>query len=273
VFFHKFQYIPAKGFKPQASNIPVEADIVEACVDLILTAGEVLLTSGAEIHRVEETVERMGKAAGFARVEVFATPTGLFVSLYSPQGQVFTRVRRIRRVNNHLERIASVNALSRAYSSGTISTAELQEALEKLTQPEAQHSLPVFLAGGAGCGAFAMLFGGNLTDAFAAGLIGFLVVVFSTWLRRLPVPTVVTAALGGGLAALAAQICLEFFAFDMSKVIIGAVMALVPGVIMTTALRDMLSGELVSGVSRGAEALAIALAVAAGVASVLSLGV
>ena len=85
--------------------------------------------------------------------------------------------------------------------------------------------------------------------------------------------TVVTAALGGGLAALAAQICLEFFAFDMSKVIIGAVMALVPGVIMTTALRDMLSGELVSGVSRGAEALAIALAVAAGVASVLSLGV
>ena len=65
-------------------------------VDVILLAGEVLLTSGAEIHRVEETIERMGRAAGFVEVEVYATPTGLFISLYSAQGQVFSRVRRIR---------------------------------------------------------------------------------------------------------------------------------------------------------------------------------
>ena len=50
-------------------------------------------------------------------------------------------------------------------------------------------------------------------------------------------------------------------------------MVLVPGVLMTTSLRDMLSGELVSGVSRGADALAIAVGVAAGVAVVLSVGV
>ena len=54
----------------------------------------------------------------------------------------------------------------------------------------------------------------------------------------------------------------------------GAVMVLVPGVTMTTALRDMLSGELVSGALGVPEALAVAqVAVAAGVAGVLSLGV
>ena len=58
----------------------------------------------------------------------------------------------------------------------------------------------------------------------------------------------------------------------LDVVILGAVMLLAPGVVMTTAIRDMLSGELVSGVSRGAEALAIAVAVATGVAVVLSIG-
>lgn len=245
---------------------------MEDLVDLVLTAGEVLLTSGAEIHRVEETIERMGKAAGFSGVEVFATPTGLFVSLYSPQGQVFSRVRRIRRVSNHLERIACINGLSRAYSEGKLTTDELWTALERLLQPEKEYSLPVFLASGAGCCAFAVLFGGTFLDAVFAGLIGFIVVFVSTWLGQFPVPPVVTAALGGFLAALGAKLSLKFVAIDMGRVLISAVMVLVPGVIMTTALRDMLSGELVSGVSRGAEALAIAVAVAAGAACVLSLG-
>lgn len=246
---------------------------MEDCVDLILTAGEVLLTSGAEIHRVEETIERMGRAAGFARVEVFATPTGLFVSLYSPQGQVFSRVRRIRHVSNHLARIACVNALSRAYAAGNISTAELREALAELTHAAADPSWPLYVGSALGCGAFSLLFGGSFLDAAFAALVGMLVAALSAFLRRFPVPNVVTAALGGALAALVARACGAFFAVDLSKVILGAVMVLVPGVIMTTALRDMLSGELVSGVSRGAEAVAVALAVAAGVAGVLSLGV
>ena len=75
------------------------------------------------------------------------------------------------------------------------------------------------------------------------------------------------------MAALGGLFGQSVFALDGAKVIMGAVMVLVPGVTMTTALRDMLSGELVSGVSRGAEALAVAVAVAAGVAGVLSLGV
>ncbi|HHY14620.1 MAG TPA: threonine/serine exporter family protein, partial [Firmicutes bacterium] len=65
---------------------------MEEVVGLVLLAGELLLTYGAEMYRVEETIEVMGKAAGFAQVEVFATPTGLFLSLHTPEGRVYTRV-------------------------------------------------------------------------------------------------------------------------------------------------------------------------------------
>ncbi|HKM42978.1 MAG TPA: threonine/serine exporter family protein, partial [Limnochordia bacterium] len=53
---------------------------------------------------------------------------------------------------------------------------------------------------------------------------------------------------------------------------LGAVMVMAPGLAMTTAIRDLLSGELLSGLSRSAEALAVSVAIATGVAIVLSLG-
>lgn len=246
---------------------------MEELVDIVLLAGEVLLTNGAEIQRVEETIERMGRAAGFSDVEVFATPTGLFVSLYTPQGQVYSRVRRIRRVDNHLEKIALVNSLSRAYSKGEIAYWEVKQSLLELTQPTPHYSPAEILASGAGCGAFALLFGGSFIDALLAGVIGVILAVVSNWMGRYPFPRVLLAAVGGGLAALCARVFGLLFPTDISRVILGGVMVLVPGVVMTTALRDMLSGELVSGVSRGADALATAVAVAAGVAAVLSMGV
>jgi uncharacterized membrane protein YjjP (DUF1212 family) len=60
--------------------------------------------------------------------------------------------------------------------------------------------------------------------------------------------------------------------FNANVTILGAVMVLAPGMVMTTAIRDLLGGELVSGLSRSAEALVIAVAIAVGVAVVLSLG-
>ena len=89
---------------------------MEELVGLILTAGELLLTCGAEMARVEETIERMGRAAGFVQVESYATPTGLFVSLHDPQGKVYTRVKRIRGGQSNIALIAEVNSLSRAFS-------------------------------------------------------------------------------------------------------------------------------------------------------------
>ncbi|NLM39965.1 MAG: threonine/serine exporter family protein [Firmicutes bacterium] len=246
---------------------------MEDLVEIVLLAGEVLLTNGAEIQRVEETIARMGKAAGFLSAEGFATPTGLFVSFYAPDGRVYTRVRRIRAVKNNIAKIAAVNSLSRAYASGEISTDEVKEALLELTKPEAVYFWPAILASGPGCAGFALIFDGSMLDALFAGIIGMLVALIGAWLSQYPIPRIASSAVGGTIVALCARLFCQFSAADMNKIILGAVMVLVPGVLMTTSLRDMLSGELVSGVSRGADALAIAVGVAAGVAVVLSVGV
>ncbi|MGM0471984.1 MAG: threonine/serine exporter family protein, partial [Bacillota bacterium] len=54
-------------------------------------------------------------------------------------------------------------------------------------------------------------------------------------------------------------------------IILGIVIILVPGVIVTNAARDIIAGDILSGVVRGITALITALAIALGVASVLGM--
>jgi uncharacterized membrane protein YjjP (DUF1212 family) len=57
----------------------------------------------------------------------------------------------------------------------------------------------------------------------------------------------------------------------IDKVIIGSVMPLVPGLPITNAVRDLMAGDLVSGLARGAEAFFSAFAIGAGIAVTLAL--
>lgn len=54
-------------------------------------------------------------------------------------------------------------------------------------------------------------------------------------------------------------------------VIVGSIMPLLPGVALTNGIRDFISGDLISGVSRVSEALLTAIAIAVGIGSALKL--
>lgn len=58
---------------------------------------------------------------------------------------------------------------------------------------------------------------------------------------------------------------------DLDKIIIGSVMPLVPGLHITNAVRDLMAGHLVAGLSKGAEAFLTAFAIGSGIAIVLSI--
>jgi uncharacterized membrane protein YjjP (DUF1212 family) len=58
---------------------------------------------------------------------------------------------------------------------------------------------------------------------------------------------------------------------ELDKIIIGSVMPLVPGLLITNAVRDLMAGHLVSGLSKGAEAFLTAFAIGTGIAVVFTL--
>ena len=57
----------------------------------------------------------------------------------------------------------------------------------------------------------------------------------------------------------------------IDKMVIGAIMNLVPGVAITNSMRDIIAGDLLAGQAKLVEALFIATAIALGAGMVLSL--
>ena len=69
-----------------------------SCMEPLLLAGQLIVESGGEIYRVEETITRMGRAFGLDAVESFAVPSGLFISFRLSDGNTESAVKRVRLV-------------------------------------------------------------------------------------------------------------------------------------------------------------------------------
>ena len=98
----------------------------------ILDAGELLLTAGAEVARVEDTIRRMAQAYGFGRVDVLTITASMIVTAQAEDGAVLTQTRRILRRETDMRRIEAVNALSRAVCGAPLPLEELRARVEAI---------------------------------------------------------------------------------------------------------------------------------------------
>ncbi|PYZ95416.1 hypothetical protein CR205_19560 [Alteribacter lacisalsi] len=242
-------------------------------MDICLLAGEIMLTYGAETYRVEETLERMAKASSFKNVHCFATTTGIFLSFEEEGKEDLMQMVRIDDRLQDLNKVTEVNQVSREYVNHELDTEEAHEKLKAIAESPVPYPLwLIHLSAGIAGSGFALLFGGAWPDLFPAFLAAVLtsvtVVEFERYLKVRFAAEFAAAFLGGSLA-----IALVFFGIgdNVNQIIIGSLMPLVPGVPLTNAVRDLMSGDLVAGVSRGAEALLTALSIASGVAFAISL--
>lgn len=245
-------------------------DIVGELLDLGLYAGTMLLESGAEVYRIEDTISRMLKATGASEVESLVTPTGIFLSV-DCLGTTGTRIGRVHHRSTNLRRVSAINDLSRSLQAGNSPPNSVKLKLRQLEQDTLAYPLCWQLASATvGGTAFAGLFGAAGWDLPAAALASLSVFALVSMMTKINLPGLLADFAGGFLAGvIALSLTLLVPTMHYDRVILGAIMSLVPGVLLTTAVRDMLAGDLLSGTTRMSEALFIAAAIAAGVGSVL----
>ena len=239
---------------------------------MLLLAGRVMLQSGANASRIEETLMRLAIACGVDSIDVFCTLTGLFLTVVKNE-EVLTRVMSIRGHGTDLGRIAEVYALSRDLETKHITFDAAVDRLKELIlhTTAVGYSPGVRLLGnGLSSGAFAVLLGGGLSDFVPATLAGlFAALVYARVGRSSPdFVAIFFAVMMGTLWALAAA---SLSIGSLRYITVGVVMPLVPGLALTNAVRDLIFGDLISGLSRGAEAVLSAAAIAGGVYTILVL--
>lgn len=243
----------------------------QALMEMAALAGEIMLVSGAEVYRVEDTVSRMLKKSGLTQIEVFVLSTGIFATLSDPSVPAITVVRRVRERSSNLSRLYQVNNISRAFCSDQLTVEAAQAELEKLSG-FSEYGFWQKCAGYAMVtGFFAVLFSGGIRDCLAAALVGVVLAFALAGVARLRFNDFCQNAAGSFILAVTALWikAAVFSDMNLDAVIISAIMPMVPGVTFTSAIRDTLNGDYSSGVARIAEAVVVALAVAFGVGSAM----
>lgn len=249
-------------------NVLSEApDGVLAC---ILDTGELLLTSGGEVFRVEDTLSRLCAAYGFQKINVFSITSSIVLTAETPDGRILTQTRRIVSRDTNLDRVAQVNALSRQLCAEPVSVAEFQKKLDSIRK-EKTYSKPVMAMGYAliSC-VFAVFFGGSWLDGLAAAISGLVVFFAQLLLARLRMNNLLENLLVSAFTALAVVFLVRLgIGHSPAKITIGNIMLLIPGISFTTSLRDIINGDTISGLIGISEAAIKAIAIAIGFALVL----
>lgn len=236
-------------------------------LDMSTDLGYELSMSGAETFRVEESINRVMAAYG-VQSEVFAIPNYLIVSILTEDGTPLTRMRRIGQHGNDLDAVEKYNALSRSYCRSTPDPKEGMTWLEKTRGQLVRYSLPMeYLGDFIGAGGFGMLFGGNLRDGLCAGLCGMVTGLVNRFLEKQQANPFLRLILSSFAMALAAYLtCAIGLAQHPDSVIVGAIMRLVPGLLFTNAMRDIIYGDINSGINRIVQVLLTSIAIALGTA-------
>ena len=227
--------------------------------------GEGMLLSGAEVHRVEDCIERICRARGAIRTDVFIITSSMVVSVTDASGKIHTQTRRICAAGTDYTKLDALNALCRRICSENMTNAELDGALSAIGEGR-RYSFPLqILAYALAAAAFTVFFGGTPIQMLFGGLIGACVRLVVAFSERAVKNTVFTKFLCSFFVAAATfLVVLLEFAHRTDEMIIGNIMLLVPGLGFTNALRDLFAGDSIAGSLRLLEALLSAVAIAAG---------
>ena len=241
-------------------------------LDVATELGYQLAMCGAETFRVEESVVRVLGAYDI-EAEVFAIPNCLHISIEPVISRPLTRMRRIGFHGNDLNAVEQFSALSRKICEQRPAPEIAAKWLEETKRAKKQYSLPIYLAGNfLGGFGFCLLFAGRFTDAVCAGFCGVLVGLINRLMDRVGANQFFRIIAASFLMALTAYgLGAVGLATNTDAAIIGALMILVPGLLFTNAMRDIIYGDTNSGMNRIVQVLLIAMAIALGTGAAYSI--
>ncbi len=241
-------------------------------LDFAVDIGHELSMCGAETYRVEESIVRILAAYG-QDAQVYAIPNSITVSITLPDGEPITRLRRVGFHGNDLDGIQRFSDLSRKICTEKPDAETAYALLEQTRQSLTRYSTASTLIGYfLGSAAFGFFFGGNLLDALVAGIAGLLTGLCLLFADKFKANQFFKTILAAFFLAMVPY-CANMLGLCSNPDIAttGAVMTLIPGLLFTYAIRDIIFGDTNSGVNRIVQVLLIAVAIACGTSGAWSL--
>lgn len=239
----------------------------EKVLSLALDLGKSMVKCSAEINRVEETVIRICYAYGIKKAQVFSIISLITATVIEDNGQPHTQTRRIYAYSTNFGRLEKLNALSRKICEETPDIDEARKELNEICSEEKTFSVKACIGHIVAASSFTIFFRGTVLDALAAAPIGLIIYLMNAYIKARGMSrlffTALTSALAGTLALIFVRIG---FGDNPGTIMIGDIMLIIPGLMLINSVREMLCGDVMSGLLRLLESIIIAMSIACGFA-------
>jgi uncharacterized membrane protein YjjP (DUF1212 family) len=232
---------------------------------------------GTTAPRLEDVINLISARLGLA-CNVLSTPTSIVMSFSDPaRGDDLAEITQVVRVppgEVNLKRLCRVDEIADRVIAGKLGLGEGRRLLREVGQrpPSTLADLAGVLSFGISSGAIAAILHTGLAEALVAALNGLLIGAISLAPRRWP-------SFGAALEAAAAFRCtLVAIAIahwiaplSLRPVVLASLIVLLPGMTLTTAVRELSSQHLISGTARMMGAVTTLLKLIFGTAAALQL--
>ena len=240
---------------------------IKDIISVVEGTGEILLKSGAEIFRVEDTVKRMLEAIpDTSEVYVYVVPSAITISLNL--GEIpysYTYTVKGSRIN--LNKIDKANQFARDFVKEKSTNYKKAKEKLKAIDDETVYKEPtrIFCASFA-CFLYVWLINGGFVEGIVAFFSGLCSVILCRQMQKRYVNFFLVDFLGAMICATLVH-AVKFFIPNLSEgaAISGSIMPLVPGIALTNSVRDSMAGNFITGASRLIEVMLAAIAIALGV--------
>ena len=238
------------------------APTAEQVAQVARLAARMVLESGGETYRAEDTADHIAHAFGF-KTDIIAFPTGLTMTITGESG-VSSVIARVGYISTDLTKLEQVNSVSRDLCAGKLTLDEAYQTLKRIRRqkPDGVAKTVLYAAGGAAM--FAVMFGGGWFEFLASGFAGAviqLVLSYSPDQAGMPISSLFAGFLASMIDLL---INLVFGPGNVDMTIVSTLMPFLPGLALTNAIRDSMHGDLISSGARLGQALTRAVVLAGG---------
>ena len=235
----------------------------EDVLEVASEAGHILLENGAEISRVEDTMERISSHYGVHTGHFFVLSNGIFTTSSSNK---YANVEFIPIRGIQLSKVVEVNRLSYRIAADKVSLTQARAELDAIRDEPMKPAWEQIVGSAFGAAGFCAVFGGGFMDCAAAFVVGTLLYLFLLFISSRYLSKIV-----GGIcnSLVATLLCLASyrlgFGSSLSNIIIGAIMPLIPGVPFVNGVRDLADSDSIAGTTRLTDAMLGFFCIALGV--------
>ena len=250
------------------SNNTAKVDY-ERVLELALEIGVGILSCGGSVSRVETAVDRICRAYGAEEVNVAAFPSMIIAGARTADGHEHSYMKRVYSTSNNLALLEKYNQLSRNICVHKYPVDDALKMCFDLAHSKTRNKWITIAGASLVSGIYSIFFGGTVADVLPALLVAFVMSLLNEVLSKRSLNAYATTfllSLVGGVLSVSLCKLLNIIGLpcQCSYVMIGTIMILIPGLLTTNAVRDMFTGDLMSGTFQLLNGILLAVVIAAG---------